>query len=110
MSYLREYLATSETKHQFFKRTGVCSKLLKLWLVKYHLKDKDMSQSQVSSSKDSNDSLTELQKEVAQLRSENRKLHRALQESDLRHEACETLIDLAESTYHIKVRKNSAAK
>ncbi|KAA4544743.1 transposase, partial [Bacteroides ovatus] len=34
----------------------------------------------------------------------------ALQEESLRHEACEELINLAESTYHIKVRKNSDAK
>ncbi len=110
MSYLREYLATSENKYQFFKRTGVCSKLLKFWLAKYNLKDKEMNKTQVCSSKESENSLIELQKELAQLRCENRKLHRALQESDLRHQACETLIDLAESTYHIKVRKNSAAK
>ncbi|WP_238148662.1 hypothetical protein [Bacteroides thetaiotaomicron] len=44
------------------------------------------------------------------LRAENRKLHRALADESLRHEACEELINLAESTYHIKVRKNSDAK
>ena len=49
-------------------------------------------------------------KELAALRAENRKLQRALQEESLRHEACEELINLAESTYHIKVRKNSDAK
>ena len=52
----------------------------------------------------------ELEKELAALRAENRKLQRALQEESLRHEACEELINLAESTYHIKVRKNSDAK
>ncbi|MCS3261487.1 hypothetical protein NXV74_03220 [Bacteroides thetaiotaomicron] len=33
-----------------------------------------------------------------------------LADESLRHEACEELINLAESTYHIKVRKNSDAK
>ena len=56
------------------------------------------------------ESLNELEKELAALRAENRKLQRALQEESLRHEACEELINLAESTYHIKVRKNSDAK
>lgn len=110
MSYLREYLSTSETKYQFFKRTGVCQRLLILWLAKYQLKDKVMSTEPACSSQVPEDSLRELQKELAELRAENRKLQRALQEENLRHEACEELINLAESTYHIKVRKNSAAK
>ena len=50
-------------------------------------------------------SISELQKELSLLRAENRKLHRALADESLRHEACEELINLAESTYHIKVRK-----
>ena len=34
MSYIREYLSTSETKYQFAKRTGICRRLLILWLDK----------------------------------------------------------------------------
>ena len=110
MSYIREYLSTSETKSQFAKRTGICQRLLILWLNKYHINDKVMSTEQASSRKASGESLNELEKELAELRAENRKLQRALQEESLRHEACEELINLAESTYHIKVRKNSDAK
>ena len=110
MSYIREYLSTSETKYQFAKRTGICRRLLILWLDKYHINDKVMSTEQPSLSKASDESLNELEKELAALRAENRKLQRALQEESLRHEACEELINLAESTYHIKVRKNSDAK
>ena len=105
MSYIREYLSTSETKSQFAKRTGICRRLLILWLDKYHINTE-----QPSLSKASDESLNELEKELAALRAENRKLQRALQEESLRHEACEELINLAESTYHIKVRKNSDAK
>ena len=107
MSYIREYLSTSETKYQFAKRTGICRRLLILWLEKYHINDKVMNTEQPSLSKASDESLNELEKELAALRAENRKLQRALQEESLRHEACEELINLAESTYHIKVRKNS---
>ena len=110
MSYLRDYLSTSETKYQFSKRTGICSKLLTLWLKKYQINDKVMNRQKSSLSNLSDESLSELQKELAELRAENRKLQRALQEEGLRHEACEELINLAESTYHIKVRKNSDAK
>lgn len=69
-----------------------------------------MGESHTSLSNHSDESLTELQNELAQLRAENRKLQRALQQESLRHEACEELINLTESTYHIKVRKNSDAK
>ena len=110
MSYIREYLSTSETKYQFAKRTGICRRLLILWLEKYHINDKVINTEQPSLSKASDESLNELEKELAALRAENRKLQRALQEESLRHEACEELINLAESTYHIKVRKNSDAK
>ncbi len=109
-SYLRDYLSSSETKYQFAKRTGVCSRLLNIWLKKYQIEDKEMGKSHTSLSNHSDESLTELQNKLAQLRAENRKLQRALQQESLRHEACEELINLTESTYHIKVRKNSDAK
>ena len=52
----------------------------------------------------------ELLAELASLRKEKRELQRKLERAELRVEANEMLIDLAESTYHIKVRKNSDAK
>ena len=73
-------------------------------------RDRTVSRRSASFNKYSAESLNELEKELAALRAENRKLQRALQEESLRHEACEELINLAESTYHIKVRKNSDAK
>lgn len=39
-SYLREYLASTETKRQFYKRTGIAPLLIAQWLVKYNLQDK----------------------------------------------------------------------
>lgn len=62
MSYIREYLSTSETKYQFAKRTGICRRLLILWLDKYHINDKVMSTEQPSLSKASDESLNELEK------------------------------------------------
>ena len=111
MSYIREYLTNSESKYQFCKRTGFHIRSLDYWMLKYQIEDKVMPISKQSTDNESGDSiLSELQKELSLLRSENRKLERALDDERLRHEACEELIDLAESTYHIKVRKNSAAK
>ena len=73
MSYIREYLSTSETKYQFAKRTGICRRLLILWLDKYHINDKVMSTDHPSFNKYSAESLNELEKELAALRAENRK-------------------------------------
>lgn len=111
MSYIREYLSSPESKSEFCKRHGFCAKLLTYWLNKYQIEDKDMGRSPKPVNSDAIDSsISELQKELSLLRAENRKLHRALADESLRHEACEELINLAESTYHIKVRKNSDAK
>lgn len=111
MSYIREYLSSPESKYQFCKRSGFCPRLFDYWLKKYQIDDKYMvtpNKRIPSSTVDS--TVAELQKELSLLRSENRKLQRALADESLRHEACEELINLAESTYHIKVRKNSDAK
>ena len=54
--------------------------------------------------------LAELQSELSQLRAENKQLSLELKKSRLLHAACEEMINLTESTYHIKVRKNSDAK
>ena len=106
MSYIREYLSSPESKSEFCKRHGFCAKLLTYWLNKYQIEDKDMGRSSKPVNSDAIDSsISELQKELSLLRAENRKLHRALADESLRHEACEELINLAESTYHIKVRK-----
>ena len=68
MSYIREYLSTSETKYQFAKRTGICRRLLILWLDKYHINDKVMSTEQPSLRKDSDESLNELEKDNRDIR------------------------------------------
>jgi len=52
----------------------------------------------------------ELIKQVQSLEIENLKLRQKLIESDLKTEALNTLIDLAEENYGISLRKNSGAK
>ena len=86
MSYIREYLSTSETKYQFAKRTGICRRLLILWLDKYHINDKVMNTEQPSLSKASDESLNELEKELAALRADSRTVRLFLGERRLRAE------------------------
>ena len=69
-----------------------------------------MNTEQPSLSKASDESLNELEKELAAFACRKPQTSACPQEESLRHEACEELINLAESTYHIKVRKNSDAK
>lgn len=52
----------------------------------------------------------DLEKQVKLLEEENLKLRKKLAESDLRTEALNTLIDLAEENYGLALRKNSGAK
>ncbi len=52
----------------------------------------------------------DLQRQVQSLEIENLKLRQKLIESDLKTEALSTLIELAEESYGISLRKNSGAK
>ena len=53
---------------------------------------------------------TDLEKKVRELEEENMRLRKELHHSNLKTLALNTLIDLAERTYGIGVRKNSGAK
>lgn len=110
-SYICEYLNSPETKAHFCKRTGIFRENLYQWMKMYNIKDKQEVPASAKSSPVPEDvRLQALLEELSSLRSENRKLRESLSKESLRLKACETLIDLAESTYHIKVRKNSDAK
>ena len=52
----------------------------------------------------------ELQEELRLLRQENKRLEKELRQSKFRNEALNLLVDLAESTYKIPIRKKSDAK
>lgn len=52
----------------------------------------------------------ELQQELIELRKEKKLLEKKLKNEELCSLAYRTLVELAESTYHIKIKKNSAAK
>lgn len=53
---------------------------------------------------------TDLEKKLKELEDENMRLRKALHHSNLKSEALSTMIELAERTYGIGVRKNSGAK
>ena len=108
-SYLREYLASTETKRQFYKRTGIAPLLIAQWLVRYNLQDKTVMSVQPSS-QEQDSSIRDLQQTVEELLKENRRLQNELHKQELLCDANKKMIDLAESVYHIRIRKNSDAK
>ena len=63
-----------------------------------------------SMKKSKNTQETDLEKKVRELEDENMRLRKDLHLSELKAEALSTMIDLAERTYGIGVRKNSGAK
>lgn len=112
-SYIREYFLSSECRRAFEKLNGLSSGALSLWMKMYHIEDPKMKTPIIDQKLVDEDSAAL----IAQLRAENKALHKAnrkiqheLDTTKMLHEACEVLIDLTEQTYHIPVRKNSDAK
>ena len=62
------------------------------------------------SSQEQESSIRDLQQTVEELLKENRRLQNELHKQELLCDANEKMIDLAESVYHIRIRKNSDAK
>lgn len=108
-SLLKQYLASGCSQKSFCDRNGIRLSTFNGWLHTYDVPtperiDQLMEANGIPTKED------ELQSELARLRKEKQALERALANERMKIEVCEHLIDLAESTYHIKVRKNSAAK
>lgn len=112
-SYIREYLSSSDSRVSFEKRQGLSNGTLHRWIEGYQIEDPKMTKAIIDpSSLDESTAalIAELRAENASLHKSNRELERELATSKMLHKACEVLIDLAEQTYHIPVRKNSDAK
>lgn len=108
---LEEYLGDSSSKYAIQKKYGLSSGCIRFWLRKFGLSDKPQIQSfmQPNSQQESTLSVNE-QEELAQLRKENRTLKAQLKHEQMGHLAYKTLVDLAEETYGVEIRKNFEAK
>jgi len=96
------------------RETGIPGYSIARWAKRYEVdilrnRTKEVLSSPVmkESKKKSTD---DLDKRVEQLVEENIKLRKSLLESELKAEALNTLIDLAEENYGLSLRKNSGAK
>ncbi len=109
LTLISQYLASGQTKHAFSSSHGFSATTLNDWLKSYGCPDTVMIEEKLMSL-DMPTDIDKLREEIASLRKEKKRLERELGREKLRSLAYNTLIDLAESTYHIKVRKNSDAK
>ena len=112
-SYICEYLSSSESRRTFEKRRGLSTSALYIWMKKYQIEDSKMKKPIIDKQLIDEEAaavIAQLRAENEALHTSNRQLQRDLETSKLLHKASELLIDLAEKTYHIPVRKNSDAK
>lgn len=109
LTLLNQYITSGMSKSDFCRDAGISSMCLLNWQRKYGFPDA-AEISSLMSEKGIPNTVEELQAELVRLRKEKKALERSLNDEKLKNMANTMLIDLAESTYHIRIRKNSVAK
>lgn len=109
LSLLKLYLLSDCTIQMFCNEHNIPLTTLKLWLSNY---EEPTAEKIEEIMKENNIPTKEadIQTELAKVRKEKLELEKALANAQMKLDVCDALIDLAESTYHIKIRKNSVAK
>ncbi len=110
LNYLKEYLNSSLSKYQFEKEKGLFRHSLSEWFRKFGVEDKSLPLNDSEMKKEVSPREQELLEQIRLLKQEVKKLKVELVQSNMARDAYDCMIDLAESTYNIKVRKNSNAK
>lgn len=99
-------MSSSFTKSQFEREKGLKRTTIQRWLRIFGLEDKPdpfMSKKLSQTEQELHDQIYELEKKIKSLEAE-------LKHSNMARDAYDCMIDLAEKTYNIPVRKNSDAK
>jgi transposase len=106
LGYIQEYLASPLRKHTFEKEKGLSYDSIPNWMAKFGIEDKvDPVMSEKLTKTEQ-----ELQEEVHALKMKIKALEVELKQASMARDAYNCMIDLAEKTYNIPVRKNSGAK
>ncbi len=107
LSYLKEYMSSSMSPYGFEKKKGLSFGTIRYWIRIFGFSNKpsnqDMNTNESSNEKDLKDEIQSLKRQIKVLEVE-------LKESNMARDAYDCMIDLAEKTYNIPVRKNSDAK
>ena len=112
LALIEVYLSGSLSRHAFEKKNGLSHNAIKNWLTIFDIEDKpnayEMKYGKELKSKDPE--TEELKKSILDLKLKVKKLEHDLKESNMARDAYDYMIQLAEETYAIPVRKNSDAK
>lgn len=104
---IEEYLRSDLTKYAICKKHGIDLGAIRRWMSKFGLEDKP--QAKLTMKKNRTPSAPESE-EIQRLKSENRQLKARLKQEELGHKAYKMLVEMAEETYDIEIRKNFNAK
>ena len=106
LSYLEEYMCSSQNHSEFEREKGLKRTTISRWLRIFGIEDKPspiMSKKLSQTEQELHDRIHELERKIKSLEVE-------LKQSNMARDAYDYMIDLAEKTYNIPVRKNSGAK
>ena len=110
---LREYVESGKSMHEFSKEKGVPRGTISTWYSQYDFPDAKKL-SDFMKQQNIPEDVASLQAELVRLRKEKdreiKRLQKELNEEKLKTLANETMMDMAEKIYHIRIRKNSGAK
>ena len=106
LSYLEEYMCSSQNRSEFEREKGLKRTTISRWLRIFWIEDKP---SPIMSKKLSQTE-QELHDRIHELERKSKSLEVELKQSNMARDAYDCMIDLAEKTYNIPVRKNSGAK
>ena len=103
LSYLEEYMCSSQNHSEFEREKGLKRTTISRWLRIFGIEDKPspiMSKKLSQTEQELHDRIHELERKIKSLEVE-------LKQSNMARDAYDCMIDLAEKTYNIPVRKNS---
>ncbi|NME88052.1 hypothetical protein [Bacteroides eggerthii] len=110
LDYLEEYMSSPVSRYRFEKEKGLTRNTIYRWLRKFGVEDKTTELKPAVMEKELPRNEQELQERIRLLEQEVKSLKVKLRNSNMARDAYNYMIDLAEETYNIKVRKNSDAK
>lgn len=106
LCYLEAYLSSPLSQRKFEQENGLKGSSISRWLRTFGLEDKPdpiMSKKLSQTEEELHAHINELEKQIKSLKI-------ALKRSNMERDAYDCMIELAEKTYNIPVRKNSDAK
>ena len=110
LAILEDYLSGAQSQGAIGRKYGISRGLIPQWLRKFGLEDKVHPVPMKASQSPQSELTLNEKEELEQLRKENRVLKSRLKREELGHQAYKILVELAEETYGIEIRKNSEAK